>query len=359
MTQMRSTLYICLLLISFNHLFGQTPPSLNSFIQYPIDLSSQTSYGFSKITIQEIQAAFTQAHRAEENQFCLGVNSIVDWQMPSQVEWDATPRNEKVLFLINQERMARAGLDYCDGQGPVKGLPFIGIEEKLNIIAQDFAQDFIDNSFQGFTPLDTLNQLVDNEPDIGCLNPPLAICCNEFRDALFINFPSEDFPLHERELEAYIIYLMIYTFHENIREIVLLQDNGNVSYIGEGYANNYGSSEDEGFLGIGTAFDSTTTGANPNYYGYSFVLTYIDPVPEAQGCDYNCITCLPCPNILAENQNPIPNNTYQAQTWVQSAGEVSSSGDVIMKANDYIQLNQNFQVNLGGVFHAFIDGCSN
>jgi len=354
---MHRTLYTLLLLFACFTFYGQTPPSLHSFINYPIDFTTQLSDGsYPQITVSDIQDAFTLAHRAEESQFCLAINSITDWQMPSQSIWDNTPRNEKVLFLINKERTARAGLDYCIGQGPVLGLPLIGIEENINTLSQEFSDHLITFSAQVPTMDDTLRHMIDVEPELGCLQPA-GNCCNEFKEAFILNAWRNQIPSHTREFEAYIVYMMIYMLLPDLRELILLQDEGNLNYIGQGFTNNYGHNSDEGFVGIGISIDSTTYG--PLTYDYTFVLSYLDPVPESVGCNYNCITCLDCPSTLTENNNPISEGIYQAESWVQSAGNVHNSVSVTLRANNYVQLNQNFEVSLGGILNAYIDGCSN
>ena len=66
-----------------------------------------------------------------------------------------------------------------------------------------------------------------------------------------------------------------------------------------------------------------------------------------------------CPNNIIENTNPIPNGIYHASSSVLSSGGVSGSGIVEMKAGNFIQLDAPFEVDLGGVFHAYIEMCDN
>lgn len=71
----------------------------------------------------------------------------------------------------------------------------------------------------------------------------------------------------------------------------------------------------------------------------------------------NCAGISVCPSNITQNSLPIQNGVYQAEVSIYSAGFVNTFGMVDMKAGGFVQLEESFEVEVGGVFHAYIQGC--
>ncbi len=366
---MQRTIYT-ILLFSFTFFVGlaQTPSSLIGTIPYdsdPVAGGQQKNF-----TALDIQAAFTNAHRIEENQFSsVASNSIADWVMPLQADWDVLSIDEQFLFIINEERKARSGIDY--GNGPVKGAQFIGLEANVDNLAQFFVDSLLMNNE---TELDSFKNYIDRDLVIGgggCdrVQGVRVSCCHEHipRSALSLRWPGPSAGhsgIFTVEIAARTVYFWLYETNSSSRETILLQDDDLTirSVDPFGFRDNYGNKNEEGFMGIGIAsgpfIRTSSTGVMDTFGHIDYVLLgYFDPIPESSNCNYDCTSCDPCPNTITENSNPIPDDVYQAQVWVESAGTVPASGDVTMKADNFVQLNQQFEVAQGGVFHAYIDDC--
>ena len=110
-------LALLIFLMSISHVFlkAQSPANLI------FDVNA--SHGFS--TTQAIENTFNNGRRQEEIQLGLPTNSISNLNLPSDAIWDDMSDEAKMLFLLNDERTSRAGINY--GAGPVKGLPFAGV----------------------------------------------------------------------------------------------------------------------------------------------------------------------------------------------------------------------------------------
>jgi len=364
---MQRTIYIFSFLFIFLIAYAQSPPELTAAIDYD---SNPTVAGdqFDRVSVAGISAGYDNGRRNEELQFNIPTNSLGSINMPSQIDWDAWSPAEKILHLINEERTARAGVDYMDGVGPVKGLPITGVEQNLSDIAFTYAQSFTINS-------PSFSDLLDSDPELGgndCVlgtNPPMN-CCHDLLAPNkmstsangFVNsikgFKITDNTVNGMPfagIEVRVVYNFIYRFPNRLG--VLIQDEDLNSSTGSiyGYGDDYGDMGDEGFMGVGIYSGPSPNGnmADSTYV----VLTFMDPVPESEDCNYNCITCTPCPNTIVENSNPIMSDVYQANVWVQSAGTVPTGGNVTMKADNFVQLNQSFEVTQGGTFHAYIDDC--
>jgi len=115
-------LLIFLLFSFFQHSWGQTPGNLNSDVTVTPNWSSVTN----------IENSFNMARREEETQLGLGVNSIQNLDIPD-ANWNTWTDDQKALYILNDERTSRAGINY--GAGPVKGLPFNGIELAIDNVA--------------------------------------------------------------------------------------------------------------------------------------------------------------------------------------------------------------------------------
>lgn len=94
------------------------------------------------------------------------------------------------------------------------------------------------------------------------------------------------------------------------------------------------------FIGLGNSSTSQnfSTIANVNIYGY-----------------FDCSSSAPCPALVIENADPIPETLYQA-IEIESSGTVSNA-NVNFKAEDCILLKAGFQVDQGAMFEAVITDC--
>ncbi len=348
----------------FGHLNAQSPPELISAIAYDSDPTMPNNQ-FNRVDVADIAAGFDNGRRQEEDQFGINGNPLGNINMPTQAVWDSYTPAEKILHLLNEERTARAGVNYLDGNGPVKGLPLTGIEQNVSNVAQSFAPTF---SISGYTNFVDMNPVLGGS---GCMNNdmPIMDCCHELLSpnqltssantlvsavrAYQITFDiSNGVPFPGIEVRA--IYDFIYRF--NNRLIVLIQDEDlNPTTSSQfGMNDNYGTFGDEGFLGVGLYNGPSPRGAGLD--STYLVVSLLDPVPQIMGCNYNCTSCGSCPVTLTENSNPIPNDAYQASNWVRSAGTVQS-GLVNMQAENFVEVLSNFEVDQGATYHAFIADC--
>lgn len=350
---------------SFQSAFSQTPAALNTSISYgPLGYTD----------VDDIQTAFNNARRSEEAQFCLANNSIADLLMPNQATWDNMSSDERFLFLMNAERTARGGLNYCQGVGPVLGLAFTGVESSIDAIAQAHADFLIATQSTG---IQSQALVIDQDPNIGgsgCntfkgIQPD---CCHTFLpnsvgSGIFSSnaTPADPSTIVTVGIEVQTVFFWVYGNNNNSgsdpggsRNMVLLQDikPGNTATDPCGFVNDYGDIEDEGFIGIGIAAGVPDPASGSSHIDL-VILSFFDPISQTYGCNYDCTTCGTCPTTLVENAIPIQEGNYQALDWVRSAGTVQSPSVVAMTANNFVQLNPQFEVLKGAMFHAYIDGC--
>ena len=93
--------------------------------------------------------------------------------------------------------------------------------------------------------------------------------------------------------------------------------------------------------------------------GMNFVEVWV--TDEAGNSDY-CLALIdvvytPCETDIVLNNMTIPNNGYFADETVISNGTVGPYGNVVMTAGTSITFEAGFEVVLGSVFHAYIQGC--
>jgi len=358
-------LVLTILWTFFSSTQAQTPPKLTSNISFDVNTAVPGLQG-DFIAVIDIQAGFNNARRAEEKQFCIPTNSIKNLQMPFQSVWNAMSIDEKFLFLLNDERKARAGLNYCNGEGNIVGLPFTGVDLSIDQIAQNEANYLVAQQTLQTRALD--NQ-IDANPNIGgsgC-NAVAGVqpnCCHSALkwSVISVYFRSEFDPpnpslILTEGIEAKSVYYWIYgNGVSNKRTSVLLQNKeSNASPIG--FINDNGSAFDEGYIGIGIASGKTAPGSNFKHIDF-VIMSYFDPIPSSAGCNYICTTCEPCPSTLFKNEVPIAAGEYEASFWIQSAGAVMGNSNVDMSAGSFIQLNPNFEVKKGSIYNAGIASCN-
>lgn len=64
-----------------------------------------------------------------------------------------------------------------------------------------------------------------------------------------------------------------------------------------------------------------------------------------------------CPASLAINLSPIPDGIYQAENEINSNGLIPENGNVIFRAWSLVELLPGFEVEPGGIFEIFMQGC--
>lgn len=360
---MHISVYFTLVLTLFSFFaIAQSPPELINPIDYD---SNPTVMGnqFDRLSVAGIAAGFDNGRRNEEIQFSIPTNSLGNLIMPNQADWDAMSTDEKVLFLVNEERTIRDGIDYNDGRGPVKGYPLIGIEANVDGIAQVASANF---SISGISTDVDANAIVGGA---GCLNNDSAPmdCCHELLSPAQPTTPANVLPSPAKGysitspagtvspgIEVRAVYDFIYRFSGRLAILLQDEDLNPMTSSAYGFDDNYGLTGEEGFLGVGLSIGIPPGSTEHRTY---MVLLLLDPLSDLAGCTYNCITCDGCGNFLVEDNVPIPDGLYQTSNWIQTAGTVPTGGDVTMKAFNFVSMNPNFEVQDGGVYHAYTADC--
>ena len=236
------------------------------------------SNGFS--TVSAIELTYNNGRRQEEIQLNLPTNSIKKLNLPSDAEWDALNDDQKMLFLVNDERTSRAGINY--GAGPVLGLPFAGVAEGVDNVSNTYAQtlfnaDAFTHTYNGTSPSSRISGAY-------------GTTCVEFTsrsEDLYASVSSGNtgFP---RAVEK-----ALYAFNYDDagsgwghREMSLLQDK-DLQGRSWGFNNNEGSVSSEGYIGVGVYRGTNYGGFGSNWnYGVVLVLNFFDPSPT---CTYTVI----------------------------------------------------------------------
>ncbi len=324
-------------------LFGQSPAN-------PIR-DIEASHGFN--STQDIENTFNNARRQEEIQLGLPFNSISNLNLPPDNVWDGLSEEAKMLFLLNDERTARANIDY--GSGPVKGLPFAGVAQGVDNVSNNYAQtlfvnDAFTHTFNGTTPSTRLATAYSST-------------CREFTsrsENLFVavNTANTGFP---RAVER-AVYGFNYDDAGSLwghREMNLLQDldlSGNPW----GFTNNEGSSSSEGYIGVGVYRSTNYILGGRNWsFGVMLVLNYIDPSPL---CNYNVIEgdspqrpADPCDDpVVINNQTNTEVITSDHSVTLQ-AGASLERATVI--SSPQISFQSGFSLDAGSCLQVVNEGC--
>ena len=206
----------------------------------PKDLLMNVTVATNWSTVETIENTFNTARRQEEMQLGLPANSIQNLNLPGQNTWDAYSLDQKALYICNDERTSRAGINY--GTGAVKGLPFNGIEANIDAAAQNWSQYLVDNNAWGHC------HPTNNNAD--CPGGRIAAAypngCTEFGGGIenLSAHSSGTIPLVDAALGA--IFGWIYedaTSAWGHRHAMLAQS----------YDDDYGAAGQEGFVGFGVA----------------------------------------------------------------------------------------------------------
>ncbi|GAB3928234.1 CAP domain-containing protein [Larkinella terrae] len=279
---------VCFLLFVHCFAFGQAPKNLKADIKLPKDLAyTAAPNGFPVFDTQnQVVSAFNYARRQEEKQMKLPVNSLGTLSLPEN--YSLISPAERMLFLANQERTARATVDYGSGKNP--GLPFEALETHLNTVAQAHASDMTAHNFFGHTSHDGRTALQR-------INAQAVFKgkCYEFmsraENIYMFCYYSSDKPVLEMPVFIVEQALFSWLYQDAVvawghRETLLIQDKDASG--GEGFHNNRGPAGSEGFLGVGlaTKVDYQPCAKFPGYQrtGHVVVVNLVDPAAD---CAYS------------------------------------------------------------------------
>lgn len=242
----RANITIFVLAINATLVFTQSPPDLSTDRHWEdsggIYNPANGQFDATFNGIIDIETAFNNGRRAEEQQFNLPTNALGFLQLPNN--YMAMNVNQRALMILNAERVARTGQDY--GNGSVKGLPIEAVEGHLLAIAEQHAQDMMDNNT--FSHLNSSGessfQRIDNDPVLGN-----GTSCHEnigYAENLAGYWTAEaTVPLSlERAIYDWL-YRDASSGWEH-RRMMLIQDADN--YGKNGFNNNHSNSAHEGFV---------------------------------------------------------------------------------------------------------------
>ncbi|MBN8587488.1 MAG: hypothetical protein J0L94_04110 [Rhodothermia bacterium] len=232
--------------------------------QSPPDLDTDITWSAGFATVSDIATAFNAGRRGEETQKSLTTNILGSLTMPSQATWDAMSINEKGLYLVNAERIARAGVNY--GGTVVKGLPLEGVNTEVTTTSQSYADYLI--SVNQFSHNATPAHPLGSGPFDRVANT-IPSNCREFISysenlAAFWTSGSANPLAVERAVYGWIYDDSISSWGH--RRAVLVQDYiiGGTSGDATGFDDNYGATGSEGFIGFGIA-----NGASYNPFSFA------------------------------------------------------------------------------------------
>ena len=217
---------------------------------YPLDPASNISWSSGVSGVADIQSAFNNARTQENNQLGTSISGMI---LPSQAIWDSMSDNEKALWLINQERVAR-GI-----------MPLDSIEDNIKGVAQYYADYLFSHDAWGHyedgnSPWDRL----DNNPAIGACHDFLPVAENL---AVFVTSGNNIALPIERS-----IYMWLYDDAGSgwgHRHAILWYP----------YSDNGGLAGQEGFLGIGRANGGPYKGPFSSSWNFAelIVMNVFDP----------------------------------------------------------------------------------
>lgn len=323
----------------------------------PISLSGQSpanltrdiapSHGFT--TTQSIENTFNNARRQEEIQLGLATNTIRNLDLPTDGVWDNMSEEAKMLYLLNDERTARANINY--GQGPVKGLPFAGVAQGVDNVSNNYAQTlFINGSFThtfgGTSPSSRLAAAYSST-------------CREFisrSENLYIALSSANsgFP---RTVEQAVYGFNYEDAGSNWghREMNLLQDQ-DLQGRPWGFTDNEGQPGSEGYIGVGV-YRGTNYGNWP--FGVILVLNYIDPSPS---CSYTPIESNSSPPADPCDEDILLTSVInEDEITTDQTVSISGNASIIQPTTisaQVININAGFSINSGSCLQILNDGCN-
>ncbi|MFK8080636.1 MAG: hypothetical protein AB8B97_10150 [Granulosicoccus sp.] len=267
--------------------------------------------GIEAGSVEAVEAAFTNARRAEEAQLGITANALGALNLPSQSRWDTMTASEKGLMLTNAERTARDGVNY-PGHGVVLGLPLEAVESHLNKLAEDYAEYMASNNFWAhdvpgnitappFANSGSYNR-ISNHPIIG--DNAVGADCRQFINSaenLYISASSvQNGPMPKTLIES-ALYGFLYddkSSNWGHRTAMFIQDES--IYRGSGFNNDHGPGNSEGFMGIGFAGrgDGSYSFFDGNAYPtqWNVVWLVMDPADDP-ACNYGIPSKLSLPEF--------------------------------------------------------------
>lgn len=262
-----------------NTIFSQSPTDLTA----DVDLTAACNcsyfppYGFFSSETHIINA-FNFARRAEETQLSLTANSLGNLTLPAG--YSSKPAVERGLYILNQERIARAGVMY--GGVTSLGLPYEGTEIHLVNIAQAHTNDMITNNFfahvsptTGLSPYQRIDQ-----------SPTYSGGCREFMtyaENIYVSCTSgSTTPTYTMEQAIFSWIYRDASSSWGHRRAALIQASD--AYGATGFTNNVGSASDEGHLGLGIGtrvYNGTASAVCGGTFNAHYVTMNIaDPKPS-------------------------------------------------------------------------------
>ncbi|MEM7532855.1 MAG: hypothetical protein AAF639_11810 [Chloroflexota bacterium] len=256
--------------------YADSPPNITTDIPWSdtggaINFMTGENTGATFGGVEDVVAAFNNARRQEEIQLGLAPNTIGTLDLPSQAVWDTMSDDNKMLMIINEERVDRAGM-----MPDVIGLPLEGVHPDIDSVAQNYADLLVSMNVFGHTydggPYDRVARAFG--------------ACHETLSAVE-NIAAFYTPDGENEL--YIeqsVYKWIYVdamANWGHRVSILLQDSdlatGNINM---GFKDNVGEMGSEGFMGVGVVHSPNYNGGQSGVtMGTAVVMKVFDPSPDA------------------------------------------------------------------------------
>ncbi|MGA0555646.1 T9SS type A sorting domain-containing protein [Larkinella sp. VNQ87] len=289
--QMTRYLFVgCLLLSLGISGFAQSPTNLSTNIA--LTAPAQTDFAPSAFfsSTAQIIAAINAARRAEETQLGLPANSLGNLTLPAN--YTSFSPNDRALYLINQERIARAGITY-PGTTAVQGLPLEATESALINTAQNHASYLVANNVFSHTGAGGS----DSFDRVNATYPANCQSGMGYSENIYVACTGSG------TTPAFLVEQAIFSWLYRDsgagwghRKALLIQNTDiYTSAPLQGYVNDRGSASSEGFLGIGIA--STSVGGYSNtcpgsFAGHVVVMNIADPTADAS-CMFTTSDALP------------------------------------------------------------------
>jgi len=99
----------------------------------------------------------------------------------------------------------------------------------------------------------------------------------------------------------------------------------------------------------------TSTARNLTQGIYTVEITDVNECSVTKRINIQTDNCPP--NFVQTNKGALPSITFKVQDYIKSNGHVKNNTNVSFKANDYVELKNNFEVLLGGEFGVDIEVC--
>ncbi len=327
----------------------QTVPDLTSNIP--------PSHGFA--TIADIEATFNNARRQEELQLGLPANTMSDLSLPDESTWDGYTEAQQMLYLLNDERVSRNGIEYDTGEQrtqiiPIFLCPFEGMSSTLDGIAQGHADYLRENDM--FTHIDENGddafERVQNHPDIiGKINLLFFV---ESIASIASTEPTGILVAALEVIYEFIFQDLVSEFKH--RQMFLLGKQMMPGY----FVDDHEDIGKEGYLGIGISTGS--------YFGLPFakvfVIDYIDPLADENfntSFDTDLYNLVDCPDMLLISGpvTPQTDGIFQTSGYFESDSHLMPGADMSVNAVDFIEFKQNFSIDQGATFEADNNTCDN